>query len=69
MSKKIKFEIRALSKEEGREERYVQSMIDTVVAMQKGWPMPDEGWKDFVASVEYTNKKRGWNLRIKLDED
>lgn len=44
--------------------RQLQLMIDTVVAVQDVMPMPESGWEQFVADVEYTNKKHNLNLRI-----
>jgi len=47
-------------------EQQAQKIIDTLVTMQKGWPMPEEGWKQFLADIEFTNKKRGWNLKVEI---
>ncbi len=30
----------------------LQRMVDTVVAMQEEWPMPEEGWRRFVEDLE-----------------
>lgn len=45
----------------------LQTMIDTVVAMQDEFPMPEEGWKSFIEDIEYTNQKHGLNLHIKSE--
>jgi len=50
-------------------EQEAQKMVDSICVMQYAWPMPEEGWKQFVADIEHTNKKRGWNLEIKIHED
>lgn len=42
----------------------LQVMIDSIVAMQDKWPMPAEGWKQFVEDIDRTNKKHGLNLHI-----
>ncbi len=46
-----------------------QRMIDVLVSMQDEWPMPAKGWEAFVGSIEHTNKKRGWDLHIKQEEE
>ena len=47
----------------------LQMMVDSIVAMQDEFPMPREGWEQFVKDIEYTNEKHGLNLQIrKLDE-
>ena len=43
----------------------LQMMIDAVVAMQDEWPMPEEGWKQFVESVDNTNERLGLHLIIR----
>ncbi|TET83205.1 MAG: hypothetical protein E3J37_05875 [Anaerolineales bacterium] len=43
----------------------LQMMIDTIVAMQDEWPMPEEGWKRFVDDVERTNERLGLSLIIR----
>jgi len=43
----------------------LQIMVDTLVAMQKEFPMPKEGWEAFIRDIEYTNEKHGLNLVIK----
>ena len=43
----------------------LQMMVDTLVAMQKDFPMPKEGWEAFVRDIEYTNEKHGLDLVIK----
>ena len=48
-------------------EQQTQKVIDSIMAMQPGWPMPEENWKQFIADIEFTNKKRGWNLVIKQE--
>lgn len=48
-----------------RAESDCQKMIDVVVNMQDEWPMPQEGRDAFVRDIDYTNKKRGWNLQIR----
>jgi hypothetical protein len=45
----------------------LQRMVDTIVAMQEEWPMPEEGWRNFVEGVARTNERLGINLRIELD--
>ena len=47
----------------------LQMMVDSIVAMQDEFPMPEEGWKQFVKDIEYTNKKHGINLVIREAED
>lgn len=46
--------------------RQLQLMIDGVVAAQEFMPMPEEGWKQFVRDVEYTNEKRGLDCAWKM---
>ena len=41
-----------------------QQFIDTICNLQDTWPMPDEGWDQFLKDIEYTNQKRGWNLEV-----
>ena len=43
----------------------LQMMLDSIVAMQDEFPMPKEGWEQFVKDIEYTNKKHGLNLQIR----
>ena len=43
----------------------LQMMLDSLVSMQKEFPMPRENWEAFVRDIEYTNKKHGLNLVIK----
>jgi hypothetical protein len=43
----------------------LQMMVDSIVAIQKDFPMPKEGWEAFVRDLEYTNEKHGFNLVIK----
>ena len=43
----------------------LQMMVDSVVGIQKEWPMPEEGWEQFQKDLEYTNKKHDLNLVIK----
>jgi len=43
----------------------LQMMLDTIVAMQDKWPMPEEGWKRFVESVDSTNERLGLSLVIR----
>lgn len=47
----------------------MQMMVDTVVAMQDEFPMPHEGWEQFVKDIEYTNKKHGLNLQIRKPDE
>ena len=35
-----------------------QRMVDTVVAMQDEWPMPEEGWRRFCRDVGLDEKAR-----------
>lgn len=42
----------------------LQMMIDTIVGMQEEWPMPQEGWEQFVGDIQRTNERFGYNLRI-----
>ena len=42
----------------------LQAIIDSVVAIQFDWPMPEEGWKRFVEDVAFTNVKYGLNLHV-----
>jgi len=44
--------------------RQLQLMIDTIVAIQDVMPMPEDGWEQFIADIEYTNEKHGLNLTI-----
>ena len=44
-----------------------EPLVDTIVAMQEEWPMPEEGWRNFVEGVARTNERLGINLRIELD--
>ena len=46
----------------------LQMMIDTIVAMQDEWPMPEEGWKRFVEDVDNLNVRLGLNLIIRKIE-
>ena len=43
----------------------MQTMVDSIVAMQDEFPMPQEGWEQFVKDIEYTNEKHGLNLVIR----
>ena len=43
----------------------LQAMVDSIVSMQKEFPMPKEGWEAFVRDIEHTNEKHGINLMIK----
>ena len=43
----------------------LQMMVDSLVAMQKDFPMPKEGWEAFIKDIEYTNEKHGIDLVIK----
>ena len=43
----------------------MQAMVDSIVAMQDEFPMPREGWDQFVKDIEYTNEKHGLNLVIR----
>ena len=43
----------------------MQMMVDSIVAMQDEFPMPKEGWDQFVKDIEYTNQKHGLNLVIR----
>ena len=43
----------------------MQRLVDTVVAMQEEYPMPQAGWDAFVRDIEYTNEKHGLNLVIR----
>ena len=45
----------------------MQRMVDTIVAMQEEYPMPQAGWDAFVRDIEYTNEKHGLNLVIRID--
>ena len=47
----------------------MQKMVDTIVAMQDEFPMPEEGWKQFVKDIKYTNEKHGLNLVIRRVRD
>ena len=47
----------------------LQMMVDSIVAMQEDFPMPEEGWQAFVRDIEYTNKKHGLNLKIRRADD
>lgn len=40
----------------------LQLIVDIVVAMQDIRPMSADGWEQFVADIEYTNEKHGYNL-------
>ena len=42
----------------------LQMLIDIIVGMQGEWPMPEEGWKQFVGDIQRTNERYGFNLRI-----
>ena len=42
----------------------LQMLIDIIVGMQGEWPMPEEGWKQFVDDIQRTNERFGYNLRI-----
>ena len=44
---------------------HLQIMVDSIVSMQKEFPMPREGWENFVRNLEYTNRKHGLSLVIK----
>ena len=44
---------------------HLQIMVDSIVSMQKEFPMPREGWEKFVKDLEYTNRKHGLSLVIK----
>lgn len=46
-------------------ESRLQKMIDSLVAIQNEWPMPEAGWKQFVEDIEHTNKKHDFNLIIR----
>ena len=46
-------------------EVHLQMMIDTIVNIQDEWPMPKDGWRQFVEDIKRTNKKYGFNLQIK----
>ena len=48
-----------------RMEAFSQRTIDVLMNMQDDWPMPEEGKEQLIKDVEYTNKKRGWNLKVK----
>lgn len=39
-------------------------LVVTIVAVQEVMPMPLDGWKQFVADVEYTNERRGLRLVV-----
>lgn len=43
----------------------LQMFVDSIVSMQRDFPMPKEGWEAFVKDLEYTNQKHGFNLVIK----
>ena len=43
----------------------MQMMLDSIVAIQDEFPMPEDGWEQFVKDVEYTNQKHGLNLVIR----
>ena len=43
----------------------LQMMLDAIVAMQDEWPMPEEGWKRFVESVDRINERLGLGLKIR----
>jgi len=43
----------------------MQGMVDTIVIMQKDFPMPKWGWEAFIRDLEYTNQKHNLNLHIK----
>lgn len=45
--------------------KHLQLMIDSIVAMQKAWPMPHAGWEQFIKDIEYTNERHNLNLHIK----
>ncbi len=47
----------------------LQKMLDTIVAMQDEFPMPQEGWEQFVKDIEYTNEKHGLNLQIRKPDE
>jgi|GEM_PF-5037758 len=47
----------------------LQMIIDTIVAMQEEWPMPQEGWERFVGDIERANRRYGYNLQIKLPDE
>ena len=47
-----------------RREEFAQHVIDSIMAIQDEWPMPEDGKNQFIDDIEYTNKKRGWGLRI-----
>ena len=42
----------------------LQAMIDSIVAIQFDWPMPEEGWRRFVEDVERTNERLGLDLHV-----
>jgi len=44
----------------------LQMMIDTIVAMQDEWPMPQEGWERFVNDIQRANERYGYNLQVRL---
>lgn len=46
-------------------ESYLQAMIDSIVAIQGEWPMPEDGWRQFVEDMERTNERYDFNLQIK----
>jgi len=43
----------------------MQFFVDSIVGIQKNFPMPKAGWEQFIADLEYTNEKHGLNLHIK----
>ncbi len=49
-------------------EQQTQKLVDSIVAMQPGWPMPEENWQAFLDDIEFTNQKHGWNLVIKANK-
>ena len=44
---------------------HLQFMVDSIVALQEEFPMPEEGWRRFVGDIERTNERLGINLRIR----
>ena len=43
----------------------LQTMVDSVIAVQRYFPMPAEGLAQFKADIEYTNALHGWNLKVR----